>query len=109
MKREVIKKILFGAGAIIFDLTGLIGCAMISWKAALWYFGFMVIGSIFQLAYKGIEIDLTVDLATDKPTAPVEPQLEAQPVEEVILTETKVHTKPKKKPIKKVKKPIVKE
>lgn len=109
MKREVIKKILFGAGAIIFDLTGLIGCAMISWKAALWYFGFAVIGSIFQLAYKDIEIDLTVDFTADKPTISVEPQLEAQPVEEVVLTETKVHTKPKKKPIKKGKKPIVKE
>lgn len=105
MKREVIKKILCGVGAIIFDLTGLIGCAMISWKAALWYFGFAVIGSIFQLAYKDIDVELVIE----EPTVPVEPQLEVQPVEEVVLTETKVHTKPKKKPIKKVKKPIVKE
>lgn len=105
MKREVIKKILLGAGAIIFDLTGLVGCAMISWKAALWYFGFAVIGSIFQLAYKDLEVKLVID----EPTVPVEPQLEAQPVEEDVPTTTKVHTKPKKKPIKKVKKPIVKE
>lgn len=105
MKREVIKKILLGVGAIIFDLTGLIGCAMISWKAALWYFGFAVIGTVLQYFYKDIEIKVVID----EPTVPVEPQPEAQPVEEVVLTETKVHTKPKKKPIKKGKKPIVKE
>lgn len=105
MRREVIKKILLGAGAIIFDLIGLIGCAMISWKAALWYFGFSVIGAIFQYFYKDLEIEVVIE----EPTVPVEPQLEAQPVEEVVLTETKVHTKPKKKPIKKGKKPIVKE
>lgn len=105
MKREVIKKILLGAGAIIFDLTGLIGCAMISWKAALWYFGFAVIAAIFQHFYKDIEIELVIE----EPAVSVEPQLEAQPVEEEVPTTTKVHTKPKKKPIKKVKKPIVKE
>lgn len=105
MRREVIKKILLGAGAIIFDLTGLIGCAMISWKAALWYFGFSVIGAVFQYFYKDLEVELVIE----EPSVPVESQLEAQPVEEVVLTETKVHTKPKKKPIKKGKKPIVKE
>ena len=105
MKREVIKTIRFGAGAIIFDLTGLIGCAMISWKAALWYFGFSVIGAIFQYFYKDLEVKLVID----EPTVPVEPQLEVQPVEEEVPTTTKVHTKPNKKPIKKVKKPIVKE
>lgn len=105
MRREVIKKILLGAGAIIFDLTGLLGCAMISWKAALWYFGFSVIGAVFQYFYKDLEVEVVIE----EPPVPVEPQLEAQPVEEVVLTETKVHTKPKKKPIKKGKKPIVKE
>ena len=105
MKREVIKKILLGAGAIIFDLTAIIGCAMISWKATLWYCGFAAIGAVFQYFYKDLEVKLVID----EPTVPVESQLEAQPVEEVVLTETKVHTKPKKKPIKKGKKPIVKE
>ena len=105
MKREVIKKILLGAGAIIFDLTGLIGCALISWKATLWYFGFTVIGSIFQYFYKDVDIKVIIE----EPTTPSEPQTEVQPVEEVVPTTTKVHTKPKKKPIKKVKKPIVKE
>ena len=105
MRREVIKKILLGAGAIIFDLKGLLGCAMISWKAALWYFGFAVIGAVFQYFYKDLEVELLIE----EPPVPVESQPEAQPVEEVVLTETKVHTKPKKKPIKKGKKPIVKE
>lgn len=105
MNREVIKKILLGAGAIIFDLTGLIGCALISWKAALWYFGFAVIGSLFQHFYKDVDIKLVIE----EPPIPSEPQPEVQPINEVVLTETKVHTKPKKKSIKKVKKPIVKE
>ena len=105
MNREVIKKILLGAGAIIFDLTGLIGCALISWKAALWYFGFAVIGSLFQHFYKDVDINLVIE----ELPIPSEPQPEVQPINEVVLTETKVHTKPKKKSIKKVKKSIVKE
>lgn len=101
MKREVNKRRLLNIGVVIFDLIGLIGCALISWKAALWYFGFAFIGAMLQYASKKMEDELPIS----EPTVPVEPQ----PTKEEVVEVTKVHTRPVKKSIKKAKKSIVKE
>lgn len=103
MKREVNKKNLLKVGVVILDLVGLIGCAMISWKAALWYFGFALVGAMLQYPFKKMEDKLPIN----ESPVPVEPQ--PQPTKEESVEVTKVHARPAKKSIKKVKKSTVKE
>jgi hypothetical protein len=105
MKREVNKRSLLKVGVVIFDLIGLIGCAMISWKAALWYFGFAFVGALLQYAYEKME-DKLIHISS---TVPIEPQPQPQPTKEEVVEVTKVHARPTKKSSKKVKKSTVKE